>query len=105
MMHETVGKIDELEEIKMAFRYPRKFSGLPWFTIIICFRVFDTDGDRKISKDEFRTCMLNYGERFGEDEIEEMVKLTDNDEDGSIDYVEFVKMITSEEQNISVKWS
>ena len=29
MMHETVGKIDELEEIKMAFRYPRKFSGLP----------------------------------------------------------------------------
>ena len=49
--------------------------------------------------------MLNYGERFGEDEIEEMVKLADNDEDGSIDYVEFVKMITSEEQNISVKWT
>ena len=51
--------------------------------------------------------MLSFGEMFGEDEIEEMVRNADSDEDGCIDYAEFVKMITSEEgisrqQKISV---
>ena len=40
--------------------------------------------------------MLNFGERFGEDEIEEMVKQADTDDDGSIDFTEFVYMITHE---------
>ena len=34
--------------------------------------------------------MLNFGERFSEDEIEEMVKQADTDDDGSIDFSEFV---------------
>ena len=40
--------------------------------------------------------MLNFGERFGEEEIEEMVKQADTDDDGSIDFTEFVSMITHE---------
>ena len=40
--------------------------------------------------------MLNFGERFSEDEIEEMVKQADTDDDGSIDFSEFVYMITHE---------
>ena len=38
--------------------------------------------------------MLNFGERFGEEEIEEMVKQADTDDDGIIDFTEFVCMIT-----------
>ena len=62
----------------------------------LSLRAFDTDGDGKVSKEEFRLCMLNFGERFGEDEIEEMVKQADTDDDGSIDFTEFVYMITHE---------
>ena len=40
--------------------------------------------------------MLNFGERFCEDEIAEMVKQADTDDDGSIDFTEFVYMITHE---------
>jgi len=78
MMHNQVGNTDTMEEMKMAFR------------------AFDTDGDGKVSKEEFRLCMLNFGERFSEDEIEEMVKQADTDDDGSIDFSEFVYMITHE---------
>ena len=39
-------------------------------------RAFDTDGDGKVSKEEFQLCMLNFGERFGEDEIEEIPMMT-----------------------------
>merc|ERR1719278_1722825 len=79
MMHQTVGRTDTMEEIRMAFR------------------AFDTDGDGLISKDEFRSCMLNFGERFTEDEIVDMVKQADSDRNGFIDFPEFVQMITNEE--------
>ena len=56
------------------------------------FRAFDTDGDGKISKDEFRICMLNFGERFGDEQIAEMMQQADSDNDGSIDFLEFVQV-------------
>ena len=42
--------------------------------------------------------MLNFGERFTEEEILEMVKQADSDRNGFIDFKEFVQMITSEEE-------
>ena len=42
--------------------------------------------------------MLNFGERFSDEEILDMVKQADRDRNGFIDFKEFVEMITSEEE-------
>ena len=43
-------------------------------------------------------CMLNYGERFLEEDIELMIRLTDLDDNGFIDFEEFVRMLTMDEE-------
>ena len=43
-------------------------------------------------------CMLNYGERFLEEDIELMIRLADLDDNGFIDFEEFVRMLTMDEE-------
>merc|ERR1712080_620602 len=85
MMHSQVGSTDTMEEMRIAFR------------------AFDTDGDGKVSKEEFRLCMLNYGEKFVEEDIELMIRLADHDKDGFIDFREFVRMLTMDEESDSME--
>lgn len=77
LMHNKLGRTDQAEEMKMAFR------------------VFDTNGDGTISKDEFKRCMVNFGEKFSDEDVDEMVAAADIDRSGTIDYHEFVSMMTS----------
>ncbi len=60
------------------------------------FRVFDRNGDGFISKAEFKHCMMHFGERFTDDEVEEMIAEADSNRDGKIDYTEFSQMILKE---------
>jgi len=85
MMHKQVGSTDTMEEMRIAFR------------------AFDTDGDGKISKEEFRVCMLNFGERFLEEDIELMIRLADLDDNGFIDFEEFVRMLTMDELELELE--
>ena len=48
-------------------------------------------------------CMLNYGERFLEEDIELMIRLADLDDNGFIDFEEFVRMLTMDEEEFD-KW-
>ncbi len=57
------------------------------------FKLFDLNGDGKISSTELREVMVNLGEKMAEKEIEEMIKEADLDGDGSINYMEFVRMM------------
>jgi len=60
------------------------------------FRVFDRNGDGFISKAEFKHCMMHFGERFSDEEVEEMIAEADSNCDGQIDYTEFSQMILKE---------
>ncbi|XP_067126699.1 uncharacterized protein [Centruroides vittatus] len=62
--------------------------------IIEAFRVFDKDGNGIIKADELRDAMLNLGEKLTPDEVEEMIREADPDNDGLINYVEFVHTVS-----------
>jgi len=57
------------------------------------FRVFDKNGDGFISAAELRHVMTHLGEKLTEDEVDEMIREADLDNDGQIDWNEFVRMM------------
>jgi len=58
------------------------------------FKVFDKNGDGKISATELRDVMVSLGEKLTDDEIDQMIREADINNDGHVDYEEFVKMMT-----------
>jgi calmodulin len=57
------------------------------------FKVFDKDGTGFISAAELRHVMTNLGEKLTDEEVDEMIREADVDNDGQINYDEFVKMM------------
>ena len=64
--------------------------------LLEAFKVFDRDGNGKISAHELRCVMLSSGEDLTEQDIQEMVMEADIDGDGFIDYQEFVKIMMNQ---------
>ncbi|EGD81860.1 hypothetical protein PTSG_13185 [Salpingoeca rosetta] len=63
----------------------------PTKTLGDAFAMFDVDGTGKIDASEFRTVLSNLGERFRGHEIEEMMRITEVDNDGKLEYKDFIK--------------
>ena len=59
------------------------------------FRVFDVEGKGRITIKDIITVLRQLGERFTDEEIEEMVKGNDQDLDGTLSYEEFCRMIAN----------
>lgn len=59
------------------------------------FRVFDKDGNGYISAAELRHVMTNLGEKLTDEEVDEMIREADLDGDGTVNYEEFVTMMTA----------
>lgn len=57
------------------------------------FRVFDKDGNGYINASELQYVMTTLGEKLTNEEVEDMLKEADIDEDGAINYEEFVKIL------------
>ncbi|KAI8044869.1 uncharacterized protein LOC128252108 [Drosophila gunungcola] len=63
--------------------------------IIAAFMVFDKNGTGFLSESEFRHIMKNMGEQMTDDEVEEIIRDADSDNEGNIDYVRFVKTMST----------
>merc|ERR550519_2021587 len=59
------------------------------------FKVFDSDGNGFINRQELGYVMLNIGETMDKEEIESLIDEIDIDGDGQINYEEFYLMMTS----------
>jgi len=57
------------------------------------FRVFDLDNDGSISKEELREAMVNFGQRCTKEEFNVMFREADKNQNGRIDFDEFVDMM------------
>ncbi|XP_078094589.1 calglandulin-like [Mustelus asterias] len=60
------------------------------------FLVFDPDRKGYIDWNTLKYVLMNAGEPLNEEEAEHMMKEADKDGDGTIDYQEFVDMMTGE---------
>ena len=61
--------------------------------VIDALKVFDSDHDGKISKEEFLYAMVNMGERMTEQEVTEIIADADLDAAGNLKIEEFARMI------------
>lgn len=57
------------------------------------FKVFDKDASGSISTQELRHVMTNLGEKLNEEEVDELLKEADKDNNGMIDYNWFVEQM------------
>lgn len=61
--------------------------------LLAAFRVFDKDRNGYITRDELRIAMEMIGEQMSETQLDDMLKATDIDNDGKINYEEFVRIL------------
>lgn len=61
--------------------------------ILEAFKVFDSDGDGKISQTELTRVLTTIGEKLTDDEARQMLAAADTDSDGQIDIIEFANIL------------
>lgn len=61
--------------------------------LIEAFKFFDTEGTGLIQVEELKQMMLNLGETLDPEELEEVIMEADEDNDGYVNYEEFVKSV------------
>ena len=60
-------------------------------SVMEAFKMFDRDGNGKISVEEMKYILASLGESYSEKEVDEVFKEADLNKDGNIDYDEFVQ--------------
>ena len=61
--------------------------------LLDAFKVFDINKTGKISVKNFRNVLINYGQEFNEEEVDEILKCIDIDREGNIIIKDFINTI------------
>ena len=64
--------------------------------LLDAFKILDVDGTGKISKYQLRYIILSTETGFTGNDIEELIKKTEIDDDGNMDLHDFIKVLMSE---------
>merc|ERR1712174_84819 len=67
------------------------------------FKVFDKNGDGKITFDELKEVLTQLGEDVTDKDVADMIKEADINGDGAIDFDEFMIMMTANEDDQTKK--
>ncbi|CAJ0609261.1 unnamed protein product [Cylicocyclus nassatus] len=67
------------------------------------FREFDLNGDGFIQRDELRSVMQKMGQSPTEEELDAMFNAADQDQDGNIDFKEFLQIAHANPLSLSLK--
>ncbi|KAI7898096.1 uncharacterized protein BX663DRAFT_526204 [Cokeromyces recurvatus] len=85
---------DKKQKNKMdSQHYSRRMSKHEADDLKLCFGKFDKNGDGLISEDELKEVMKGLGENLSNEEIKDMMKDADANQDGYIDFEEFKALI------------
>ena len=60
--------------------------------MIHAFRIFDINGNGKITAAELRSAMAKMGEKLTNEDVEDKIRQADKNNDGLINYEEFVQL-------------
>ncbi len=66
--------------------------------LLRAFEILDTEGKGFFQIDEIRRYFTQYGEPFGQDEIEELLNASVNNETKTISYKTFLHYLTIDEE-------
>eukprot|EP00933_Yihiella_yeosuensis_P032460 TRINITY_DN26058_c0_g1_i2.p1 TRINITY_DN26058_c0_g1~~TRINITY_DN26058_c0_g1_i2.p1 ORF type:complete len:133 (-),score=28.77 TRINITY_DN26058_c0_g1_i2:343-699(-) len=72
----------------------RKVVDSPETTLLQLFAEYDASGDGKISEDELANILMKLDPNLEREEVQTLFKAVDANNDGSLDYEEFVTWIT-----------
>jgi calmodulin len=84
----TISFDDFVEFIK---RYNLSKNSMSTDDIINAFEIFDKNHDGTISINEFKHILMDLGQKFSEDEVNEIITEIDLDNNGKINYRDFVE--------------
>ena len=84
----TISFNDFIEFIK---RFNLSKNTMSTDDIINAFQIFDRNHDGTISINEFKHILMDLGQKFSEDEVNEIITEIDLDNNGKINYRDFVE--------------
>ncbi len=92
---EGKGTLDfaEFQNIMAAISHSQRHYFNPEDEIIEACKAFDKDVSGKIAKEELKQAIMKIGEQVTEEEVEDLLKEANVDENGKVNYEDFVRMM------------